>query len=137
MRVVRRNGNLIHKPGAKSLNGANGRYIVRVASDDNSSGDGANKRTKSAARVQGVTVPAKWLKNLEADVPGTDTNMVGVAHAKTDVSNVGAVLAHNAEVISRDETALWIAGNNLDEPQSHLAKGQGLGRNRNSVTHSK
>src|SRR5947207_494104 len=81
-------------------------------------------------------MPAKWLKNLEADVSGAHTHMVGVAHAKIDVSNVGAVLAQNAEVISRDQTALRVARNNLDEPQSHLSEGQCFGGNRNSVAHS-
>jgi hypothetical protein len=44
-----------------------------------------------AAGLQRVAVAAKWPKNLKSNVPGTNQDMLGVAHPEIDVANIRAI----------------------------------------------
>jgi hypothetical protein len=133
MRIVRRNSNLIRETGAQPLNCANGRVVVRIASNDNLPGNGSNKWRNGAARVERERVATERLKNLESDVPGAEANVLSISDSKIDVTNVCAVCTQDAEMIRRDKAAHRIAWNDLDKPQSHLSKRQCFRRHRERV----
>ena len=59
--------------------------------------------------------------NLEANVPSAGSNMVGLANAKIDVSNVTLVGRYDAKMVEWNETSHGIGRLHLNETQSDLA----------------
>jgi hypothetical protein len=91
MRVVRRNWNLIGKIRTQPLNGAHGCNVVGVASNRDRARNGLDKRRNRTTSLKRVAVPTKLLANLKSDVTGTNSNVLGVADSKIDVTNIRTI----------------------------------------------
>ena len=103
MRVIGRDGDLIHKTRSQPLDGPPRSVIVRVARNDHGFVERTDKRGQSAARLKSVTVTSKALLNLEPDVSGTDPNILRIADSKVDVANIRPADSQDPEMIRRDE----------------------------------
>jgi hypothetical protein len=88
MRVVCRHDNLVNKFCSQSLDRAPGCRVVGIAGDRDPFINGTNERGKGAASLERVAVTAKRRKNLEPDVPGTNSNMPGVTDTEIDVAYI-------------------------------------------------
>src|SRR6266850_6038033 len=103
VRVIGRDGDLIHKTRSQSLDGPPRSLIVRIARNDQGIVHRTDKRGQRPARLKRVTVTSKALNNLEPDVPSTDPNMLRIADSKVDVTNIRPADSHNPEMIRRNE----------------------------------
>ena len=72
--------------------------------------------------MEGIAATAKRLKNLVADVPGANPDMLGVANAEINVTGIGTICNQNAEMVIWNKVAYWIAGDKPDKLQPHLTK---------------
>src|SRR5437879_4831714 len=117
MRVIGRDGDLIHKLRSQSLDGPPRSLVVRIARNDNGLVHRTDKRGQCAARLKRVTVTSKALNNLEPDVPSTDPNMLRIADSKVDVTNIRPADGHNPEMIKRNEAFCRFTRHNPDEPE--------------------
>src|ERR1700733_987945 len=125
---MRRNGDLINESRAKPFNRTDRRMVVRIASDDHGVINCPDKRRNGAAALKRITMTTKRLYNLKSNVPGTNANMLGIAHAKIDVAHIRATRVQNPEVIRRHKAARRFAGDDSDETESHLAMRQRVRR---------
>lgn len=91
MRVMLWHRNLIRKTGTKSLNDPSRRVIVWVAGNRHGIINCSNERRNGTTSLERVTVTAKRLANLEAEVPGTNSDRPGVTDTKIDVTDIGTV----------------------------------------------
>lgn len=71
--------------------------------------------------------------NLKANVPGTNSNMVGVSNSEINMSDIRAIRSENAEVIHRNKIACRVTGNDSDKTQMHLSERQSLWRPMNQL----
>jgi len=102
---MRWNWNLIGEARAKPLNNADRCTIVRVTSNRDRLINRADKWRNGATSLKRIAMTAKWLKNLKSDVPRTNSNMLCIADAKIDVTDIRTIRSQNAKVISRDKVA--------------------------------
>jgi hypothetical protein len=114
---MRRNGNLVNEARTQSFNGSYRSEIVRVARDRNNSGNRADKRGDGATCRKRVAVTSKRLDDLESDVAGAYSDMLGISDTKIDVADVYAVGNEVAKMVIWDETAGRLTRYNPDESQ--------------------
>ena len=103
MRVIGRDGDLIHKTRSQSLDSSPRCLVVRIAGNDNGFVHRTDKWGKSAAGLKRITVTSMALINFEPDVSSTDPNMFCIADSKVDVANINAADSHDPEMIKRNE----------------------------------
>jgi len=123
MRVIGRDGDLIHKLRSQSLDGSPRRLVVRIARNDHGLVHRTDKRGQRAARLKRVTVTSKALINLEPNVAGTDPNVLRIANSKVDVTNIRPADSHNPEMIKRNEAFCRFTSHNPFEPERHVTPG--------------
>jgi len=128
MWIVWWNGNLIDKTCAQPLNGPSRRLIAGVAGNGHGLINCANPWGDGAAGLKRIAMTAKGLMNLKSNVAGTNEDVPGIANSEIDVAHIGAIGKQNAEMISGNELARRVAGNDPDEAQAHLPKSQRLWR---------
>ena len=105
MRVIGRDLDFIHKTRSQPLDGPSRSMIVRITRNDHSLVHRTDKRGQGAAGLKRVTVTSMARLNLEADVPGTDPNMVRIADSKVDVANLRAADGHDPEMIKWNDAS--------------------------------
>src|ERR1043165_5526209 len=88
MRIVRRHGDFIHKAGAKLLDGAFGGVIIWIARDRDFRVNRPRERRQRLTGLPRETVTAERLNDFVTDVPGTLSNMLGIAYTEIDVPDV-------------------------------------------------
>jgi hypothetical protein len=92
MRVMRWNWDLIHETRTEALNGADGCPIVRVTGNRDGLINGTDEGRNGPTSLKGIAVTARRLANLVSDVPGSNSNMRGIADAEIDVPDIRAIL---------------------------------------------
>jgi hypothetical protein len=122
MRIARRHGHFINKMRTQLLDRSLWRQIVRIACDRDGSIHGADEWCERSTCLQCVTMAPLWFENLKADVPCAYSDMVGLADAKIDVSDVALILCHNAKMVIRDKTSPGITRDNFHELQSNFVR---------------
>jgi hypothetical protein len=126
MRIVRRHCDLVNEAGAQSLDGPPRCLIVRITGNDNGVINGKNEWRDGPAGLKGVTMTTKRLLNPKSNVACADSNMVRIADAKIDMTDLRAVGSHYKEFVRRHKTARRLTRHNPDKSQRHLAGGQSL-----------
>src|SRR5882672_8875044 len=115
MRVIGRDGDLIHKPRFQPLDGPPRSLVVRVARNGYGIVHRTDKRRQRPARLKCVAVTSMALLNLEPDVPSPDPHMLRIADSKVDVTNIRPADSHNPEMIKRNEAFCRFTRHNPDE----------------------
>lgn len=83
-----RHWDFIDKTGTKPLNRPLRCVVIRRAGDDYGIVDCPDERRNGTASFERITVPTKLFLNFETDMPGTNLHMLGIAHAKIEVTNI-------------------------------------------------
>jgi len=91
VRIMRRNGYLINEARTQSLDGSSRGEIVRVAGDRASVINGTDERRDGTASRKRIAMTPKWLKNLEPNVPGANSDVFGIANPEIDVPNIRTI----------------------------------------------
>lgn len=67
---------------------------------------------------------SKLLTDFESDVSGAATNMVGISDAEVDMADIQISEVQDAEMVRGYKSSRWISGNDMNETQPHIGKGQ-------------
>src|SRR5438874_539558 len=125
---MRRNGHHVNKPGAQSFDGPHRCEIVRVTRNRNHLVNRADEWGDGATCLQRVAAASIGLSNLEPDVSGAKSNMLGITDTKIEVADFRAIGSQDAKMVVRNEPARRLTWHNSDETQRDVARRQTLGR---------
>jgi hypothetical protein len=114
VRVVQRHRNIIKKGRTEKFDGAARSVIVRVASDNEFWANRSCERSQSAASVQGIAMTAIRSRNLETDMSGAEPDVIRIAYAQVDVTDIN--LVHNDSIMIKwHKSTGSVTGNDLGE----------------------
>jgi hypothetical protein len=122
MRVMRRNRNFIAKTRAQPLDRADGRHIIRVASDGDGSINRTHKRSDGATGLKSITVAAKWRQNFISNMPRANQNVLRLAITEIKVAHIRSVLPNYTKMAGGNKSARRLTRKNPDKMQPHLTE---------------